>query len=111
MCLNIVTSTTRDRKREGFGWKVFTVRSGILSYEYFGGAISEEIWLKSKDNGAVDYPLGFHLFRTRKAARKWKSSIQRVRKAKFKDVLAEGFLSYYDKLPVIVAKEMFILET
>ncbi len=114
MCLREVTSTTRDRKREGFGWKVFNIRDGKIYSECMSRkkAKKEGVWLKSQDNGKALYPLGFHVFRTRKAARSWKnidSAVgSRVRKVRWRDFLAEG-LQWGS--PAIVAKEMMILES
>ena len=116
MCLDTVTSRTRDRKREGFGWKVFKIIDGVLENEYYDGRIPiiEGCWLKSNDEGGYqNYPLGFHIFRTREEARIWKRWSNRnrvVKKVMFRDVLAEGKQLHYGcSLRVIVAKEIMIL--
>ncbi|TET41427.1 MAG: hypothetical protein E3J60_04550 [Dehalococcoidia bacterium] len=113
MCLTEVTLTTRDRKQEGFGWKVFEVVNKKFKGEYYGGIRKEGVWLKSKDDGSEDYPLGFHLYQTRREARHWLSYCNRhrdgkyiVRKAKFRGILAEG---RDNCRRVIVVKEMLIL--
>ncbi len=115
MCLDTVTSTTRDRKREGFGWKVFNPCGGVLYGEFFGvngchnqkdSPFRKGVWLKSKDNHREEYPLGFHIFKTRADARSW-SRGQTVKKVRFKDFLAEG-MGNNDRR-IIVAKEIMIL--
>lgn len=60
MCLDTVTSITRDRKREGIGWKAFRLRGGELHSEFNGGVRKKGVWLESVDNGTQNYPLGFH---------------------------------------------------
>ena len=118
MYLNEVTSTTRDREREGIGWKIFDIYDGELYSESFGGKRGEGIWLRSRDNKSATYPLGFHVCRTRKEARLWKDPGQRVIKVRFRDVLAEGTqgrsqtstpFKWVD-LRILVAKNMLILE-
>lgn len=114
MCLEIVYSTVRDRKREGIGWKVFQIKNGNLYGDCVVGRRRIGVWLKSRDNKSASYPLGFHILHTRREARIWKSPGEKVRKVRFRDVLAEGtqykwgeLLSH--NLRVIVAKEMMIL--
>lgn len=115
MCLSVVNSRARDRKREGLGWKVFAIRNGKLCGEYYGGIRKEGVWLKSRNDGSEDYPLGFHIIKTRREARAWNhrrifrtSCLKRVRKVKFRDVLAEG-IQLCGSVRIIVAKEMMIL--
>ena len=117
MCLDAITSTTRDRKREGFGWKVFNACEGVLYGEFYGGngcfkqkesPFREGVWLKSKDNHTKEYPLGFHIFKTRAEARSWiDKREQTVKKVRFKDFLAEGMGN--NNRRIIVAKEIIIL--
>jgi len=115
MCLNTVTSTERDRKREGVGWKVFEVVDGRLKGLYRGGPWKKRRWLQSVDDRTENYPLGFHMFRTRKDARKEASFTHvsspgplRVVKVKFRDVVTTGLGNMGER--IIVAKEMLILE-
>lgn len=116
MCLSVVTSRERDRKREGFGWKVFSKsKNGNLFGDCVKGFRRVGIWLKSKDNKSEGYPLGFHILRTRREARFWKAPNEVIRKVKFRDILAEGTQNHWsdfrrEQLRIIVAKEMFILE-
>lgn len=111
MCLDTVTSKTRDRKREGHGWKVFEMINGTLRSVIFASnqPRTEGVWLKSRNNKSKDYPLGFHIFRTREEARSWRCVGQIIRRVKFRDFLAEGAQGSCDPLRVIVAKEMLIL--
>lgn len=116
MCLHTVDSTTRNRKRKGVGWKVFNAQDNELYSEFYtnGGLQLYEapirigVWLRSKDNGKEDYPLGFHIFKIRKDACEWCDQGQVVKKVHWRDFLAEGQLPS-GKL-VIVAKEMKILK-
>lgn len=117
MCLGEVTTTERNRKQEGVGWKVFQIRDGEISGEYDRlPQIKIGVWLKSKDDDSEVYPLGFHVFHTRKEAREWKSRScdgniprQRVRKVRWRDFLAQGTQSGIG-LRIIVAKKMMVLE-
>lgn len=109
MCLIIVTSRERDRKREGIGWKVFTIVNEKFRGEYYGGIRNVGVWLKSRNDGSEEYPLGFHIFQTRREARYWNRHCpNKVVKVKFRDVLAEG-TQLVGTVRIIVAKEMMIL--
>ncbi len=117
MCLDEVTSTTRDRKREGIGWKVFNKNNGMLYGEFYdaNGDYDQSkspfklgIWLKSRGHRRGYYPIGFHMFKTRAEARSWAGEgCQAVKKVRYKDFLASGMGN--NERHIIVAKEIFIL--
>lgn len=95
MCLSSQSPVPSSFPKEGFGWKVFASdRKGKLFYWLYprgykknkDGSLKTGVWNKSTGPG-------FHLFRTREAARKWgcldrfyKSVVQ----VKYKNPIATG---------------------
>jgi hypothetical protein len=124
MCLETVDSkeeTIKKYGKEGYGWKVFRkYKDGIRAECYPGG---ESLYIigkryKSKPSDNTPYPCGFHIFWTRRAARRWAMwpspnshfflGLSRlvVRKVKWSGPRASG--TQWNK-KVIVAKHMTIL--
>ena len=117
MCLHRVTK--QNPKKEGYGWKVFekTKCGGLVGQFYNGAKFKEGVWNTDKNPGVIKddvyrnftYPAGFHIYKTRQAARVNRHSLtETVRKVRYKEALVEGELND-DK--VIVARKIFIFTT
>lgn len=103
-----------------YGWKVFYKKNGILRFAYQHGIAKENEWLVSKSNqryaSLLEYPLGFHLYITKKDALEDLKEFQLcdpehkdnfvVRKVLFEQVIITG---YQRGWKVIVADRIKIL--
>ncbi len=121
MCLDKLSEFKVKLNKEGIGvgFKVFVGNSIFgLKAEWNGTQYirSENKWLREGDFRAdkvkhtkkigyssVKYPLGFHVFLSKRAAKQWGGG--QIRKVKFRRVVATGLQMTYK---CIVAKEIFI---
>lgn len=123
MCLDIIT-TPKKLKIDGTGYKrLITGRGGKLKFCYNVGknvALPIGKWIKEKDYRRKDhkyreiisasfdnksYPMGFHVYRNKKAAEEMMWGARVVVQVKFRKACAKGIQSRNN---VIVAKEIFI---
>lgn len=114
MCLHTIESTEHKPHAEGKGWKIFEIGGSEVLYTWLFGdrePLALNKWLKSKDNGSVHYPLGFHVFTTRSAAVLFKNGTpgEVIRRVKWRDQVAIGTQNENYPGKVFVAKEMMIL--
>ncbi len=125
MCLTTIiersTSLKENKKEKGVGWKLFYKSMYGLSGIYQGNNkyLDEGRWiheldyrssearmrdrLRSDKNG--NYPFGWHIYVSKKAADHKSSNDQVVRKVRYRQARTKGC---QDDVQVIVAKEMFI---
>jgi len=110
----------------GVGWKVFLFMEPPLLPHAYGWWITKEYpvffeWLKEGDYRKIikvelfttdcgsKYPMGFHVFLTKKDAEEWKyndNALVFILPVRFRYIVATG---YQDYRKVVVAKEMMIL--
>ena len=128
MCLETIDSkkdTIKKYGKSGYGWKVFSkTRGGGIRGEIFH--MMENPYETGKrykaivEENSLRYTPGFHVFKTRKAARNWTYAYLRhsvvVRRVKWSTPIASGgqpsvWSEFNNKPPldVIVAKYMTIL--
>jgi len=122
MCLKIVSK--EKPKPKGYGYKVFEVRNGMLVGDYTAQCKSRPVgvWLKSENYTPTPderaflapiegkYPLGWHVFKTRKSAEAWMSgkiSPSCIRKIKYRKAHTQGINRH--KHNIVVAKEIYII--
>ena len=114
----------RHNLRNGVGYKVFLFYKDRIYSEHMGQYYSTPYpvnkWIKNtyKQTLYIDsiyietYVSGFHIFLSRKDAKKWMVDDDytfHIRKIKFKNVTSIGFQEYCeDKLHIAVAQEMLI---
>lgn len=113
MCLDTVSN--RKPKPEGFGWKAMYFDGSFLMYS--DKKPPEGAWIKERDyrksyakNWRLiehEYPLGFHLFKTKRGAEGyWDIGESVIKHVQYRGAIAQG---EQGGAPVIVAKEIKIL--
>jgi hypothetical protein len=118
MCLNTLCDRElKQSEKQGIGWKVFSKAGSGLVFEYKMFNDKSEVpvgrWLKAEHNFVEAYGFcytsGFHVFRTRCAARNWKSNglgYQCICKVKYRKVMYLGIQKYHE---VLVVDEILVL--
>jgi hypothetical protein len=117
MCLSAVTKTYKKNNNSGFGWKIIKIRDDGFVSPCYGSAQKFDKWLNSNTimieaNNGQCYKSGFHVFKTRQAARDhwlWKVRngvvTRKIVKVQYKNIICEGI----DKgVKTIVAKQIFV---
>ena len=134
MCLYILNKEIKKRK---YGWKVFRVDtdgslySEIRGYSDIRGRGKLEVgkWLKEIDyrrtkftrlniTPDISYPVGWHVFHTRRAAEMWRPDFHAfrftIRKVRISDIVAQGKQMTWERgqhrLTVSVCKRILIEE-
>ena len=122
MCLFTVHKKTQTAKS---GWKVFDIFKGHKDYDYVcpeffridkNQPIPTERWLEDpcemflKAKSGELYRTGFHVFKTKTQAKRWKSYGQVVCEVLIDNIVASGLqeVSYNNSAIVFVAKKIFI---
>jgi len=143
MCLTTVTSLKKEMHPPGkwsYGWKCVKKTPTLNQTNYFVSMFNTtptpfDKWLKATNTNIkgplfpqsdiyyMFYPSGFHIFQTRKEARRWKEPGEIVVKVRYRHVVARGTERkitiinnhdlYIQKLRIdhlrcIVAKEMYV---
>lgn len=121
MCLiSVARVIPKKILKKEFAWKVFTTdRSGSIFPEFaYQGRVPYVIgeWNEAKGDGDIvgilhpPYPYGFHCFVTKRAAERWCSGLDEVRRVQIRDVVAFGKQGLEGKAPsVVVVRGMRIL--
>lgn len=122
MCLDKIDS--KPVVKEGKAWKVFETRGGYLRNYYRWIEGEDNVicvfplgrWINDKGNNYIrtehgdnEYLQGFHLFQTRKEARKFKGDDKTLvlKRVMFKNVVVTGTELYGEK--IIVARSIYVM--
>ena len=121
MCLQTVGRVyKRPVRKVRFGYKLFHLDNGILRFEYRGlngtNVVTRHKWLLANGGALLsttatpqNYPCGFHVFATRKAANTWRGGERsmRVVRVRVRGILAWG-TQLNRNLKTFVAQEIFV---
>lgn len=130
MCLEKITKKyPKKDKTEGFGYKVILhnrARNRFMFLFYYDNFKTHEYnkWVKRRihpicsgsnilPNTFFEYDSGFHIFKTRKAARIYKDEYisARVVKVQYKGIVCEGIQSFDShKLECLVVKQIKVIK-
>lgn len=122
MCLDKLTKLLQE---EGTGYKVFRYapKDGVVNGEFSNRTLPLNIWiheekyrpLKQWRMAQINYPPGFHVFKTLKAAKAWAVSRLVIKRVAYRKAFIEGYITHrrmdcsFGCYKCVVAKEIKIL--
>lgn len=121
MCLSIVTKRyPKKDSTEGYGWKVFEETKKGFTGPIFcscSGYKKAKLYRRKirKIGSGIDvYDSGFHIFLTRKDAKKYKANGEIIKKVAYKGIICDGIQNETDgindySLETRVVKQMMIV--